>query len=165
MCSPAGRVSFPCLSDCLCGQVPSVVKSTQTRPRYAGPFVTCSGKLSYNTTKGERLCVISSWLHQSGGKPHWVGHPELVISNHRACQDSISLMANWTNANEAGKTSFRLQRENPSAGGSRGGEVEAGKEFMLGRQWESKVGWLWRGEPDFSCKSQGCSGQTLPLSP
>ena len=37
--------------------------------------------------------------------------PELVISNHRACQDSISLVANWTNANEASKTSFRLRRE------------------------------------------------------
>lgn len=30
-------------------------------------------------------------------------------------------MANWTNANEAGKTSFVEQRESPLSGGSRGG--------------------------------------------
>lgn len=112
-------LALSCLLACLCGQLPLAVKSTQTWPRYAGPFVTCSRKLSYSTTKGERLCVISSWLHQSGGKPHWAGHPELVISNHRACQDSISLTANWTNANEAGKTSFLLWREKPSQTGKK----------------------------------------------
>lgn len=162
-----------CFLGCLRGQPPSVVKSTQTWPRYAGPFVTCSRKLSYSTTKGEQLCVISSWLHQSGGKPHWAGHPKLVISNHRACQDSISLTANWTNANEAGKTSFLLWREKPSQTGKKKREKlcvcmhvcvclrDNERAMLCVCVCVYVVGVC----VDFSCKSQGCSGLTLPLSP
>lgn len=44
-------------------------------------------------------------------------------------------MANWTNANEAGKTSFVVQRESPLSRGNRGGWERVYVRETMRKQW------------------------------